>query len=71
MKGMSRRFLAVVGCVVVGLLFVSSVNATNSERVIVQVTFVDPLAISEDGGLQYGYFYQRSVNSETVVIVFY
>ncbi len=52
----------------IGLSFTAGLVAANPETIPVQVTFVDPIAISETNALQFGSLDQNLTNSESVSI---
>jgi hypothetical protein len=64
----SKKFLAIVGCALVGFLFAGSANAANPEPVTAEVEFVAPVTITETNALQYGLLDVNLANLETVVI---
>ena len=53
---------------VVGVSFAADLPAAATETVAVQVTFVDPIAISETSALQFGALDQNLANLETVTV---
>jgi hypothetical protein len=64
----SKKFLAIVGCAVAGLLSFSSANAANPEQVDVEVEFVAPITITETFALRFGMLDVGMANGDTVVI---
>ena len=60
--------LSSVTAVVVGLSFPAGLLAANPETVAVQVTFVEPIAISEANALQFGSLDQNLADLESVTV---
>ena len=49
-----KKFAALLGSVLIGLIFATSAGAANPEPVTVEVEFVDPITITETNALQFG-----------------
>jgi hypothetical protein len=64
----SERRIPCVGWVLVGLISASGVGAANPQPVAVQVTFVDPITVTENNALQFGLLDQNLANLDTVII---
>ncbi len=62
-----KAFLAVLGSTVIGLMLATGVDAANPEPVTVEVTFVDPITITEVNALQFGLL-DQILNLETITI---
>lgn len=62
MKGL----LGIVGSAVLGLT-IASVAHADTESVVAQVTFADPVTITENNALQYGVI-DQVLNTETIII---
>lgn len=62
-----KRFAAIAGSAVTGLLLATGANAANPESVVAQVTFADPITITEVNSLQYGIL-DQNLNTETIII---
>ncbi len=62
-----KRFAAIAGSALMGLMFATSANA-NPENVVVEVTFVAAITISEQGSLKFGLLDVAMANTETVII---
>ena len=60
--------LVIMACAMAGLLSHGAAYAANPEPVVVQVSFVDPITITEVDALQFGLLDQNLANLETVVI---
>ena len=58
-----------VASTIAGFLSFGATFAANPEPVVVQVTFVDPITITEVNALQFGLLDQNLAVSETVVII--
>ena len=58
----------VIASTVASALVLSSANAANPEPVTAEVTFVDPITISETNALQFGLLDQNLADAETIVI---
>ncbi len=63
-----KRFLVIVGSTLTGLMLATGVDAANPEPVTVEVTFVDPITITEFNALQFGLLDQNLSGVETVII---
>ena len=63
-----KSFVAILGSTLVGLMLAADAAAENPEPVTVEVTFVDPITITEVSALQYGLLDQLLAGAETVVI---
>lgn len=64
MKGL----VAATGSALLGLTIATVTNAANPESVVAEVTFVDPIQITENNALQYGLLDVNLGIGETVVI---
>jgi hypothetical protein len=64
----SKKFLAIVGCAVAGLLSFSGVQAANPETVTAEVAFVAPILIATNNPLQYGLLDVAMVAGNTVTV---
>ncbi len=64
MKGL----LAILGSALIGLMLVTGADANNPEPVTVDMTFVDPITITENESLRFGLLDVAMANLETVVI---
>ena len=64
----AKRRIPCVGCALVGLISASSSGAAGPQPVAVQVTFVDPITITENNALQYGLLDQNLANLESVTV---
>ncbi len=64
----TKQRLAITAFTVAGILSFSSTFAANPEPVVVQVSFVDPITITEVNALQFGLLDQNLAALETVVI---
>ena len=62
-----KRFAAIAGSALMGLMFATSANA-NPENVVVEVTFVAAITISEQGSLKFGLLDVAMANAEEVII---
>ena len=62
-----KKFLAIIGSALMGLIVATSANAVNPEPVVAQVTFSDPITITEVSALQYGIL-DQALNLETIII---
>ncbi len=65
----AKKRLVIVASTMAGLLSFGATFAANPESVVVQVTFVDPITITEVNALQIGLLDQNLAVSETVVII--
>ncbi len=63
-----KSFVAILGSTLIGLMLATGAAAENPEPVTVEVTFVDPITITEVNALQYGLLDQLLDADETVVI---
>ena len=64
----SKKFLAIVGCALAGLLSFSGAQAANPEIVTAEVAFVTPITISTTTNLQYGALDVLMALGHTIVI---
>ena len=64
----TRKRLVIMAYAMAGLLSHGAAFAANPEPVVVQVSFVDPITITEIDALQFGLLDQNLAVSETVVI---
>ena len=64
----TKKRLVIIASTIAGLLSFGATFAANPEPVVVQVTFVDPITITEVNALQFGLLDQNLAVSETVVI---
>ncbi len=62
-----KRFLAILGSALMGLMLATVARAA-VENVVAQVTFGDPVAISEVASLRFGLLDQNLANLETITI---
>ena len=62
-----RRCAAIVGSALMGLMLASGANALNPEPVVAQVTFANPITITEVNSLQWGTL-DHNLNLETIII---
>ncbi len=62
-----KRFAAIAGSALVGLIFATGANAANPEPVVAQVTFANPITITEVNSLQWGTL-DHNLNLETIII---
>jgi hypothetical protein len=67
-QNLRKRFLAVLGSTLAGLMFATGVDATNPENVAVEVTFVAVITVTEVTPLQFGLLDVLMGVGETVVI---
>ena len=65
----AKKRLVIMASTMAGLLSYGAIFAANPEPVVVQVTFVDPITITEVNALQFGLLDQNLAVSETVVII--
>ncbi len=63
-----KRFAAIVGSALMGLMLTIGANAANPEPVPVEVEWVSPIAIGENNALQFGMLDVGTAASETVTI---
>lgn len=63
-----KRFLAVLGFSLIGLMLSTVAYAANPEPVVVGVEFVAPITISESTNLEFGLLDENMILNETVVI---
>ncbi len=63
-----KRFAAIAGSVLMGLMFATSANALNPEEVAVVVTFIAPIAIAEVSALRFGLLDVAMATSSTVTM---
>ena len=63
-----KRFAAIAGSALVGLIFATGANAANPEQVPVEVEWVDPIGLGENNALQFGLLDVGTPASETVTI---
>ncbi len=63
-----KRFLAILGSSLVGLMLSTVAYAANPEPVVVGVEFVAPITISETTNLEFGLLDLNMIAAETVVI---
>lgn len=64
----SKKFLAIVGCALAGLLSFNSAQAANPETVTAEVAFVAPITIGTVSALRYGALDVLMAGGDTVVI---
>ncbi len=62
-----KKFAAIAGSAVIGLILAAGANAANPEPVVAQVTFANPVTISEVAALRYGII-DVALNLETIII---
>jgi len=63
-----RIYRSIILSVVVGLAPITSLFAANPESIVAEVTFVDPITITENNALQFGLLSSSLANAETVTI---
>jgi len=63
-----KRFAAIGGSALMGLMLAAGANAANPEPVVVGVEFVAPLTITETANLEFGLLDTNMIAAETVVI---
>ncbi len=63
-----KRFAAIAGSALAGLILAAGANAANPENVDVEVTFVAAITIAEVNSLKFGLLDVGMANLETVVI---
>ena len=63
----TKRFAAIAGSALMGLTLASGANAANPEPVVAQVTFANPITITEVNSLQWGTL-DHNLNTETIII---
>lgn len=63
-----ERIPAILGAALIGLMLATIAGAANPEPVTIEVTFVDPITITEVNALQFGLLDQNLASAETVVI---
>ena len=63
-----KRFAAIAGSVLMGLMFATGANAANPEPVPVEVEWIAPITILENNPLQFGLLNVNMVASQTVTI---
>ncbi len=64
----NNPYNAILLCSLLGVFAGRSATAASPEPVVVQVTFVEPISVSEVNALQYGLLEQSFVNPDVVVI---
>jgi len=62
-----KRFAAIAGSAVIGVILAAGANAANPESVVAQVTFANPITITEVNSLQWGTL-DVNLNLETIII---
>jgi len=62
-----KRFAAIMGSALMGLMLTTGANAANPENVVAQVTFANPVTITEVNSLQFGII-DVALNLETITI---
>ncbi len=62
-----KRFAAILGLALTGTMLATGATAANPESVVAQVTFSDPITITEVSALQYGIL-DQALNTETIII---
>ncbi len=63
-----KRFAAIAGSALMGLMFATGANALNPEEVAVEVTFIAPIAIAEVSALRFGLLDVAMATSSTVTM---
>ncbi len=63
-----KRFAAIAGSALAGLILAAGANATNPEEVPVTVTFIAPIAIAEVSALRFGLLDVAMADTSTVTI---
>ncbi len=63
-----KKFAALLGSILIGLIFATSASAANPEPVTVEVEFVDPITIVENNALQFGLLDVNLGGAEVVII---
>jgi hypothetical protein len=63
-----KRFAAIAGSALMGLMLATGASAANPEQVPVEVEWVAPVAITENNALQFGKLDVGTAASETVTI---
>ena len=62
-----KRFAAIGGSALMGLTLTIGANAANPEPLVAQVTFANPITITEVNSLQWGTL-DHNLNTETIII---
>jgi len=62
-----KRFAAIAGSALMGLMLTIGANAANPESVVAEVTFVAAITVTEDTPMQFGLI-DVALNTETVII---
>lgn len=63
-----KKFLAVLGSALIGLMLATGANALNPESAVVNVAFVAPLTITKTGDLEFGLLDVAMIALEEVII---
>ncbi len=63
-----KKFAALLGSILIGLMLATSAWAANPEPVIIEVEFVAPVTITENNALQYGLLDANMVSPQLVTI---
>ncbi len=64
-----KRFAAIAGSALMGLMFTTSANAAAPEQVPVEVTWIAPISVAATQALQFGLLDVNTVAAETVTIL--
>ncbi len=62
-----KKFAALLGSALLGLMLATGANAATPENVVAQVTFANPITIAEVNSLQYGTL-DHNLNTQTIII---
>jgi len=62
-----KRFAAIAGSALMGLILATGANAANPETITAEVTFVNPITITVPVALKFGLI-DHNLNTETIII---